>query len=82
MMSKAHAKIRLQTALMLARDLRAYRQGDAARFTRMVDGHGNGIVSLDIARRNIAATCEEVRGQFPVTARLLLGWVEAGTNRP
>ena len=76
-MNTTTAKIRLQTALMLARDIRAYRQGDAARFDRMVDGGNKSIITLDIARRNIAATCEEVKGQFPTTARLLLNWVEA-----
>ena len=81
-MNTTTAKIRLQTALMLARDIQAHRHGDAARFDRMVDGHGKGVINLATARKNITATCEEVKEEFPVTARLLLNWVEAGTNRP
>lgn len=75
-MSKLYAKVRLQVALMLARDIRAYRQGDASRFDRTVNAQGKSILSLDIAKKNIIATCQEVKEQFPVTARMLLNWIE------
>lgn len=73
--SKLGSKIRLQTAFMLARDLQAYRAGDVARFDRMVDGHGKGLISHNKAIENIEAICREVEANYPVTSRLLLKWV-------
>ncbi len=68
---KSAARIKLQTAFMLARDIRANR------FHLMVDGRSGSTVTPDIARKNIQATCEEVKDQFPVTTRLLLQWLVA-----
>ena len=74
-MSKLVAKIKLQTAFMLARDLQAYRAGDVSRFDRMVDGHGKGLISQSKAIENIETICQKVEADYPVTSRLLLKWV-------
>jgi hypothetical protein len=74
-MSKIGAKIRLQTAFMLARDIRAYRAGDVSRFDRMVDARGKGLMKLDDAIKNVVDLCGAVASCYPMTSRILQEWV-------
>jgi len=61
-MSKLHAKIKLQLAIMLARDIQAHLAGDVSRFDRMVGANGKNILSLNDARANIQVICRETAG--------------------
>lgn len=74
-MTKTGAKIRLQTAFMLARDIRAYRAGDVSRFDRMVDARGKGLMKLDDAIKNVIDLCGMAAGGYPITSRVLQKWV-------
>lgn len=71
------AGIKLQSALALARDLQAERDGDSACFTRMVDGHGKQVVTPAIAIKNIRRLMSEAADYYPVTCRYLNMWMEA-----
>lgn len=75
MTTQQSSKIRLQTAFMLAKDLRAFHKGDLARFDRMVDSHGKGIIKPDEAQRMICLLCQKAKEHYPVTARMLERWV-------
>lgn len=75
--AKRTAKIRLQVALQFARDLQAQRNGDTARFDRMVDARGKGIINREVAIINIAATVasESVKSHWPATCMALGMWL-------
>lgn len=68
MRTKTYAKIRLQTALMLARDLQR-----PQRFNRMVDGRGKQIVTAKDARHVVGAVCADsaVVNWYPATCGML-----------
>lgn len=74
-MNKLTSKIQLQTALMLARDLQALRAGDLARFDRMVDSHGKGMIKPEEAIKTVQNLCGQASEFFPVTARMLSQYV-------
>jgi hypothetical protein len=69
--NRLYARIRLQVALKLARDLR---RGD---FSRFVDGRGQTIYTAKDCRRNIKVICNDeiVARCYPITAKMLAGWV-------
>lgn len=71
------AKIKLQVAIMLARDIQALKAGDTSRFDRMVDNRGKGVINLGAAIHVIKAICIEVAAFYPVTSRALLNWLQA-----
>lgn len=73
--SKLSAKIRLQTAILLARDIQSYRNGDKARFDRMVDSHGKGIIKLEEAIEIILRLCQDTSVYFPASSGMLKSWV-------
>jgi len=72
-----HAKLNLQTALILACDLQAFRAGDVARFTRMVNARGKQIMKPDDAVFVIKNITEQdrVKKFYPVTCRALVNWL-------
>ena len=74
--SKLTAKIKLETALTLARDLQQERDSDPYIFTRMVDGHGKQVVTPAIVIKNIRRLMSEAVEQYPVTCRYLNMWME------
>lgn len=65
------AKIKLQTAIILARDLRAEHATDPAVFTRMVDHRGKQLVTRDSAEATARRLVAEAWGEWPVTGRML-----------
>ena len=77
-MSKQSAKIRLQVAFKLARDLREYHAGDAARFDRMVSNNGKGIISRASAAKTAMWVTQhpDVTLHWPVTSRMLAAWLD------
>ena len=79
-MSEIGAKIRLQTAFMLARDIRAYRVGDKARFDRMVDARGKGLMRFDDAIKNVVDLCNAAAVCYPMTSKLLKMFVLQGVH--
>ena len=68
--SKLYAKIRLQVALGLARDLQ---RGD---FSRFVDNRGRSVYNAADCCRNIRAICADqvVANCFPAAAAMLRRW--------
>lgn len=68
---KLTAKIKLQSAIALARDLRAERTTDPAVFTRMVDHRGKQLVTRDSAESTARRLVDEAWGEWPVTGRML-----------
>jgi len=65
------AKIKLQTALALARDIRAERTTDPAVFTRMVNSRGKQLVNRDSAIATARRLVAEAAGEWPVTGRMM-----------
>ena len=73
--SKLTAKIKLETALTLARDLQQERDSDPYIFTRMVDHSGKQVVTQPIVIKNIRRLMSEAIGYYPVTCRYLEKWL-------
>lgn len=67
------AKIRLQLAFLLARDILEFRNGDKSRFGRMVDGKGKqvGTLSSHLRAINGIVSDEQVKSNYPVTCRMI-----------
>lgn len=76
-LDKMVAKLQLQTAILLARDLQSERNGDQARFVRMVDGHGKQVVTHNLAVKNVWELSGKTVEYYPVTCRYLNMWMEA-----
>lgn len=72
-----YARIRLQVAIDLARDIKAFRNGDEGRFNRMVNNRGKQVNTLPCHVETIQEILndERVLLAYPVTCRMLKGWL-------
>ena len=68
-----YARIRLRLAITLARDIAEYRNGDVSKLSRMVDGRGKQINTLQSHTKTIGNILEDerVKAAYPVTCRML-----------
>lgn len=73
--SKLGARIHLQLALQLARDLQKSRTTDPARFSRMVDGKGKSVMNENDAIITIHHVIKLACAHYPVACRWLERWM-------